>query len=86
MKHDHCQFSNCTRSASFNYAGQKSRKFCKQHKEENMVPVSVKLCKQCHKHASFGLAEGPRSIFCAKHKLETMIHSSVRLKPQLVLE
>lgn len=66
-----CSFEGCTKQATFNIREEKA-KFCKLHKEPDMICIQRKLCEKCDSFATFGLENGEMR-FCSKHKEERMI-------------
>ena len=75
-----CEYPDCTKRPSFNYRGEKLRRFCSKHKEEGMVNLDIlfeaRRCRHpgCMKRSSFNY-QGERSRwFCAEHKEEGMVN------------
>jgi hypothetical protein len=42
-----CEFLNCNKQPNFNIEGQKTSKFCFEHKLSNMINIIHKKCKLC---------------------------------------
>ena len=54
---------SCLKSATFNAPGEKAPRFCKDHKEENMINVRSKMCGGCGRvQGSFGYTKN--ELFC----------------------
>lgn len=69
-----CESENCNKNPSFNKPGLKAR-FCSSHKEDGMIDVCHKRCKNdgCNVlNPSFDLPGG-KGLFCFSHKQEGMV-------------
>lgn len=78
MKHGLCAELTCMKSASYGFAKDNVRRYCAEHKEENMVNLTKRTCYMCFKTPSFGYALGKSSISCATHKEDGMLHTTNR--------
>jgi hypothetical protein len=65
---------NCNKTAQFNTADEKKGKYCKNHKLEGMINVTIKRCyqKECMKKATYNYINH-KPKYCKSHKLENMI-------------
>ena len=82
-----CNYKNCTKYASYNFPGEKSRIRCKDHVESGMV-ISRKDNRICthpeHKsqdkisRASYNFPDQKRPIFCKIHSEEGMINLNTK--------
>uniref|UniRef100_A0A6C0I4V3 Uncharacterized protein n=1 Tax=viral metagenome TaxID=1070528 RepID=A0A6C0I4V3_9ZZZZ len=70
-----CVAESCSKSASFNEAGQLSAKYCATHKTETMINVINRMCNfdGCSCRPSYALI-GNKPLFCATHKQEDMVN------------
>lgn len=67
--------SECKTIPTFNFRNEKSPKFCKKHKKEDMVNVTTKRCAEetCDKFPMYNIPNSKLGMFCVKHKNEDMI-------------
>lgn len=63
----------CDKIASFNYEGERA-KFCKLHKEPNMLNVRSKKCLECNKQPSFNYPGTSELLYCDEHKKCNMVN------------
>ena len=72
-----CPYEGCDTTRNFGEAGGKahtSRRFCAEHKKENMADVRKTTCEAagCDTHPSYGIP-GERPQFCSKHRENDMV-------------
>lgn len=70
-----CRYENCKRYATYNYAGEKKRIYCNEHKKENMVDVAHKRCIHpgCTAQPTYNIPGEKKRLFCVEHKQNGMI-------------
>ena len=80
--------TSCKIIPSFNYINEVSPIFCKTHKKDGMLNVTIKRCQEtnCNKFPSYNFLGTKIGIFCAEHKQIDMIdivnkHCKECLKP-----
>lgn len=61
--HDKCENVNCYIRGVFNFPNEKNGKFCKKHKEDDMVDVVSKKCEKCNIKQVNGVYNGGK--YCA---------------------
>jgi len=66
----------CGKSALFNFKGETCGRFCKEHKEKDMIDIHHQTCQhdKCNKRPSYNYKEQKIGIFCNKHKKIGMIN------------
>jgi hypothetical protein len=71
-----CERDECNKEASFAEIGCIRARFCKHHKEHDMVDVKSKKCERdgCKKRASFAEKGCIRARFCTHHKEHDMVN------------
>lgn len=69
-----CSIKDCKSVARYNIKDNKDAKFCTEHKQDNMVNVTSKVCQfdNCMLKATFDI-KGGKGAFCAKHKTADML-------------
>lgn len=69
-----CKGLCCKKNATFNFAGNKQRLFCDQHKLQGMVSLhtGARRCKLCPKEASFNTPGEVARLFCKSHATSGM--------------
>jgi hypothetical protein len=78
MFYKRCEYvQGCNTTAIYNYPGEKA-KYCKTHKEENMIDVKRPKCKEieCLNNAYYGIY-GNKAEYCSIHKKDDMINLTV---------
>ncbi|CAM9119384.1 unnamed protein product, partial [Ectocarpus fasciculatus] len=75
-----CEESTCIKQASFAMDGDRYPKFCKEHRQANMVNIRNQRCMApgCTRGASFAATGGERGQFCSEHKEENMVNTRRR--------
>jgi len=70
-----CEGENCNKQPSYNWPGQKLRRFCADHRSPGMVDTGSRKCvhEGCMKQPFFNF-KGQIRRFCAAHKAEGMIN------------
>lgn len=70
----HCEFSGCTKTPSYGYAGERAQ-FCSHHHLPDMEDVKNRRCEwhECRRYPIFG-NEGERARFCSAHKTDDMVN------------
>jgi hypothetical protein len=70
-----CEFEGCKTESSFNFKGY-PRKFCKKHKEPNMLNVKDFTCifENCINPAYYNYKDQTHKLYCLEHKLDNMIN------------
>jgi hypothetical protein len=70
----------CDLQPAYNFDGEKSGRFCKQHKEDGMVLVKGKKCEnvQCTKKAAFNFESEAKAKFCKDHIEKDMVNIKSR--------
>jgi len=78
-----CEGENCHKQPSFNWPGQKLRRFCAEHRSPGMVDIGSMKCihEGCTRQPHFNF-QGQIRRFCSAHKVEGMVNVS----PQLCCE
>jgi hypothetical protein len=73
-----CTYENCKRYATYNYADQKKRIYCGEHKKENMVDVAHKKCIEpgCTAQPTYNFPGEKKRLFCVEHKKNGMIDTA----------
>ena len=71
-----CEHPGCTKQPSFNYPGEKTRRFCSQHKKDGMMDVATRKCEHlgCTKRPSFNILGEKTGLFCSQHKENGMVN------------
>ena len=46
IKNKTCEYFGCKTISNFNYKGENKAKFCTTHKEEGMIDIKNKKCKE----------------------------------------
>jgi len=71
-----CIFKGCTKTASFNYDGEKKSLYCKFHRLEGMINIRHEKCQYegCKTVPSFNHESETKRLFCFEHKLDGMIN------------
>jgi hypothetical protein len=66
---------HCGKHASFNVRGETKGRFCKEHKEPNMVDVKNKTCEAdgCTIRPNYNIPGGKKGRFCFIHKEHDMV-------------
>ena len=74
VRNKRCEMKGCLKIPSYNFEGH-SPKFCKDHKDDNMVNVVSKRCRAegCLKQACYNYA-GEKPKFCKNHKHVKMVN------------
>ena len=75
-----CKENNCNKVPHYNLKGEK-RLYCSEHKKENMINVTSKLCieNNCNKQSIFNLPNKKISLYCSEHKKENIINVTSKL-------
>jgi len=78
-----CEGEDCNKQPSFNWPGQKLRRFCADHRSPGMVDTGSRKClhEGCMRQPHFNF-QGQIRRFCSEHKAEGMVN----VAPQLVCE
>ena len=71
-----CQFTGCSKWATFANVGESRARFCADHKGADMIDVKNKRCEHpgCAKQPYFAMSGETRGRFCADHKGADMIN------------
>jgi hypothetical protein len=71
-----CIHPNCKTIPCFNYQDEKVRKYCSEHKLENMVDIVHKTCihPNCKTQPNYNYQDEKVAKYCSEHKLENMIN------------
>ena len=71
-----CKFEGCNIIPSFNFQGEKTRAYCRKHKQEGMINIRTTKCKfkGCDIISSFNFEEEKTPLYCFLHKKEGMIN------------
>lgn len=75
-----CEEPTCIKQASFAMDGDRYPKFCKDHRQANMINIRNQRCMAtgCSRGASFAATGGERGQFCSEHKGENMVNTRRR--------
>ncbi|CBJ48635.1 EsV-1-7 [Ectocarpus siliculosus] len=75
-----CEESTCIKQASFAMDGDCYPKFCKDHRQANMINIRDQRCRAagCSRGASFAATGGERGQFCSEHKGNNMVSTPRR--------
>jgi hypothetical protein len=75
-----CEYNECTTESSFNFKGM-PRKYCRKHKEKDMINVKDFTCvyDNCLKQAYYNFIGLKEKLYCSKHKLDNMINTKSKL-------
>lgn len=70
-----CKHMGCKRNPIYNIKGEKKGLYCKDHKKEQMVCVSLKKCIEegCEVTAKFNTKGLKKGLYCKTHRKEGMI-------------
>lgn len=70
-----CDHEGCKTSATFNFPGETTVRFCSKHKEVGMTSIRAKHCQDegCMIYPLFNFPTEKKGIFCKKHKLGGMV-------------
>jgi hypothetical protein len=71
----HCIINGCKNHPIYNYIGQSSTLYCKEHKEPQMISIKKGICEAngCNIIANFNIIGALKGKFCKKHKESEMI-------------
>lgn len=74
-----CEEATCIKQASFAMEGDRYPKFCKDHRQEDMINIRNHRCiaPGCSRGASFAVS-GSRGQYCSEHKAAGMINTRRR--------
>ena len=70
-----CEDISCQKHPHYNIPGEKSGKFCNEHKQPGMVNVKSKKCQDpnCQKHPLYNFPGEKSGLFCNEHKQPGMV-------------
>jgi hypothetical protein len=70
-----CEEDGCTKCPGFNVKGESKRRFCVDHKTQDMVDVMNKKCEHdgCITRPHFNVKGESKGRFCVTHKTEDMV-------------
>ena len=75
-KYKFCEHVGCNTIPTYNFSGQTKAKFCKQHKQPNMINVKDKTCEYvgCNTQPTYNLPGQTKARFCSEHKQPNMVN------------
>ena len=68
-----CVNVKCNKYALYNNPGSAIKLYCKDHKTEGMIDLTVKRCEQCKLNASYNYPGESEKRLCYVHKLPDMV-------------
>jgi hypothetical protein len=73
-KSEQCIIDNCKLKPIYNYKAERIKKYCKNHKNDEMIRISS-YCRNitCLKQPSFNYNGNKNGLYCSDHKKENMI-------------
>ena len=78
LKNKKCIFKGCNKQPGYAKKGEKTAKYCYEHKESGMIDIKNKSSKctekNCNVQANFGIP-GNKSTACTTHKTKGMIYN-----------
>jgi hypothetical protein len=73
-----CKHTNCPKVPSFNYRHKLTGEYCGDHKLDDMVNVTTRLCESCDTVACFNFADKTHPINCENHAKLGMINITTK--------
>jgi hypothetical protein len=74
-----CEFEDCKTQASYNFSGLTLRRFCKAHRQNDMIDIKSNHCicqyNDCKKRALNKLPGDSKYIYCNFHKTNGMVET-----------
>jgi len=67
-----CERDGCKKHANYNVEGKKPL-FCKKHKDDGMVDVIHKTCRDCKKQPTYNFETEKEALYCNDHKKDGMV-------------
>jgi len=75
LRHKRCEFAKCEIRPTYALQGNKAQ-FCKDHKEDDMIDVVSRVCKNetCSLQPSYAMKDSKLPEYCKEHKKDGMIN------------